>query len=198
MKEVKMNELLNYVTMPYDIEQEVIAIAYGLMFAVVFLSVSFKWYKTHKKLGWLEKLLIGIAISLIAIVSIVGIPSVVEKYHWIYVFDQNEIYLYNLSGEGEYDESNLIQSFNFSELTPYFSYEKKVKGRQTRRRTVVIAEVILKAKDGSDFLKIKTPSLDKLINKYQAIHEKNPELLDRMIILKGDYYFEGFVANLKK
>lgn len=198
MKEIKMNELLNYVTMPYDIEQEVLTIAYGVMIAVVLLVVTFKSYKKHKKLAWLEKLLIGIAISLIAIVSLGGIPSVVEKYHWTYVFNQNEIYLYDLSEGDEYGESNLIQSFNFSELTPYFSYEKKVKGRQTRKRTVVIAEVILKAKDGSDFLKIKTPSLDKLINKYQAIHEKNPKLLDRMVILEGDYYFEKFVERLSE
>lgn len=120
-----MNELLNYVTMPYDIEQDVLTIAFGWMIAIVFLGVSFKWYKTHKKLGWLEKLLIGIAIFLVAILSFGGIPSVVEKYHWTYVFNQNEIYLYDLSEGDEYGESNLIQSFNFSELTPYFSYEKK-------------------------------------------------------------------------
>lgn len=189
-----MNELLNYVTMPYDVEQEVLTIGFGLMIAIIFLILSFKRYKTHKKLRWLEKLLIGIAISLIVIVPIGGIPSVIEKYHWTYVFDQNEIYLYDLSGEGEYDESNLIQSFNFSELTPYFSYKKEVKVK----RTATTAKVVLKAEDGSDFLTIEASSLDKLINKYRAIHEKNPELLDRMIILKGDYYFEGFVAKLNE
>ena len=189
-----MNELLNYVTMPYDIEQEVLTIAFGWMIAIVFLGVSFKWYKTHKKLGWLEKLLIGIAIFLVAILSFGGIPSVVEKYHWTYVFNQNEIYLYDLSEGDEYGESNLIQSFNFSELTPYFSYEKKVNSK----RSITTAEVVLKAEDGSDFLTIEASSLYELINKYRAIHEKNPELLDRMIILKGDYYFEGFVAKLNE
>lgn len=192
-----MNELLNYVTMPYDIEQEVIAIAYGLMFAVVFLGVSFKWYKTHKKLGWLEKLLIGIAISLIT-VSLIRVPSVIEKYHWTYVFNQNEIYLCDFSEEENCTESNLIQSFNFSELTPCFSYQKKTVGRKTRRKTVVTTKIVLKDKENSEFLKIETSSFDKLINDYQAIHEKNPKLLDRMVILEGDYYFEKFVERLSE
>lgn len=189
-----MNELLDYVTMPYDIEQEVIAIAYGVMVAVVLLVVAFKSYKKHKKLAWLDKILIGLAVFSIGLVVFIRIPSVVEKYHWTYVFNQNEIYLYDLSEGGEDGESNLIASFNFSELTPYFSYKNKIKGK----RNVTTAEVILKAKDGSDFLTIEASSLYELINKYRAIHEKNHELLDRMIILKGDYYFEGFVAKLNE
>lgn len=96
-----------------------------LFIAILLLVFVFKDYERHKKSNWIQITLIGIAILNVGIVVFDEVPNAIEKSNWVYVMDDNGINLYNMGDGDNYSEHNLIESMNFSELTPYFSYEGK-------------------------------------------------------------------------
>lgn len=171
-----------------------------LFIAILLLVFVFKDYEKHKKSNWIQITLIGIAILNVGIVVFDEAPNAIEKSNWVYVMNDNGINLYNMGDGDNYSEHNLIESMNFSELTPYFSYEgKKISLRsKTIRRMKIKAKVSFKTEEGVDFLVLKAFNLNGLVKDYQPIHEKNPELLKQMIVISGESAFDTFVSKLKE
>lgn len=120
-----MESLLNSTIIPYNMEDHMMDIVLYLFIAILLLVFVFKDYEKHKKSNWIQITLIGIAILNVGIVVFDEVPNAIEKSNWVYVMSDNGINLYNMGDGDNYSEHNLIESMNFSELTPYFSYEEK-------------------------------------------------------------------------
>ena len=108
--------------------------------------------------------------------------------------NQNEIRLYDLSKDDEFNDSNLIERYAFSELTPYFKYRRI----STGKRTSSAIQILLKTDDGKVVFEFRDDDLESVVDKYKPLHQQNPNLLNQMEIVQGTQQFKEFVSRLIK
>ena len=187
-----MNEALTYATIPYWNESDFMIVCCSLFLAGLLIYDTIKNYKEKKKLDTIGWIGIGMIVFFTA-VAVSCTSNINKNSHWVYVFNEEEIYLCDLSGTNKCSDKNLIASTEFSELTPYFKYRR---GSKPSRNSYVLR---LKLENGTDFLYLKSDTLTYLIEDYLPIHEKNPNLLKRTVVSYGsEKKFKTFLDKLNE
>ena len=161
---------------------------------IFIIGVISKKRKSEQKSSHWNKRALVVIFLITTVGAITSGLELNEKYHWYYMVNQNEIRLYDLSKDDEFNDSNLIERYAFSELTPYFKYRRI----STGKRTSSAIQILLKTDDGKVVFEFRDDDLESVVDKYKPLHQQNPNLLNQMEIVQGTQQFKEFVSRLIK
>lgn len=173
--------LVNPVMIPY---QEPLPIAFIIMVVVLALisvvyirqlKIKYKKVKNIPEGDWVVLLIIASVIGGILYLT----PSYQKTSNWSYVFDETRVFIFKASKPSQLTLENLVREATYDELTPYFVYEESI---NSENRSVVIHLIL---EDGTTFATMSDSYFNTVAWRYHFIHERAPEVLERVMIEEG-------------
>ena len=181
--------LTDHIAFPYGYQVPLIlwfAVAILIILIIIFTINTLQKYLINQYFDSNQGLAIGVC-GLLLLISTFSIVDIQETSDWYYVVNNQYITIFNFSESNELSEENLIKYAKVEELIPYLD----TRGTHP--------SFTLKLQDETHFSTIKGNSLDMLAARYFYIHQKNPELLDRTVLLGQDswHVFDSLLYSLE-